>query len=111
MNINIKATKVTLTPAIKNFIYDKLASVSKFLKTEDKIYIELEVDKKHRSGQIHRVEIRISPHGYYAEAYGNDFYEAADLTIPKIKEQLIKAKDKKISVRRKVRKNLAKLSR
>lgn len=100
MNINIKATKMTLTPAIKSFVEEKLGTLSSFLKSEDKIRVELEFNKKHHSGLVFRAEVDVQPHGHYAEARGNDFYESFDLMIPKIKEQLAKEKDRIISKRR-----------
>ena len=100
MNINIKATKTTLTPSIKRFIQDKLDIISKFIREEDKIHVEVEADKKHNSGLVFRAEILIHPHGYYADARGEDFYSAMDAATLKIKEQLAKAKDKKVSQRR-----------
>lgn len=100
MNINIKATKTTLTPAIRDYVADKLRQISKFIKEEDKVRVELELDKKHNSGLIFRAEIDIQPRGHYADARGNDFYEAMDLVIPKMKEQLSKEKDKRVSLRR-----------
>lgn len=100
MNINIKATNTTLTPSIKDFINEKLDIISKFIKPEDKIRVELEVDKKHNSGLVFRCEVDIQPHGHYAEARGNDLYEAMDLVIPKISRQLAREKDKKVSLRR-----------
>jgi putative sigma-54 modulation protein len=104
MNLNIKATKTTLTPLDKAFIEEKLQTLCKFIRPEDKIRVELEVDKKHSSGLIFRAEIDILPHGHYAEARGNDFYEAMDLMLPKIKEQLTKEKDKRVSLRRRKKK-------
>lgn len=103
MNINIKATKTTLTPSIKQFVEDKLASIGRFLGPEDKIHVELELNKKHQTGLVFRAEIDIQPHGHYAEARGNDFYEAFDLVVPKIKEQLLKQKEKRLARRRKLR--------
>ncbi|MBL8030008.1 MAG: ribosome-associated translation inhibitor RaiA [Candidatus Doudnabacteria bacterium] len=103
MNLNIKATNTTATPAIKQFIEEKLSSLEKFLRPEDKIRVELEVSKKHHTGLVHRAEIDIQPHGYYADSRGVDFYAAMDLVMPKIKEQLVKQKDKKVSERRKVK--------
>ncbi len=103
MNINIKATKTTLTPSIKQFVEDKIQSLETFIKSEDKIRVELEVDKKHSSGKIYRAEVDIQPHGHYAEAFAEDFYAAFDLVMPKIKEQLAKQKDKRVSLRRRGR--------
>jgi putative sigma-54 modulation protein len=100
MNISIKATKTTLTPAINEYITEKLAFLDKFLKSEDKVRVEVEVDKKHKTGLVFRAEIEIQPHGQFAEARGEDLYAAIDMAAPKIKEQLAKAKDKKISQRR-----------
>lgn len=101
MNINIKATNTTLTPAIKQDIEKKLTALSKFLKPEHKLYVEVEVLKKHKSGLTQRVEVNIKPSNMYAEAVGADFYEALDLVVPKIKEQLVKNKDKALTSRRK----------
>jgi ribosomal subunit interface protein len=100
MNITIKATKTTLTESTKTYIRQKLETLENFIRPEDKIRVELEVDKKHSSGLIFRAEIDIQPHGHFAEARGNDFYEAFDLLIPKIKEQITREKDKQVSLRR-----------
>src|SRR5262245_8153079 len=100
MNLNIKATHTTLTEAIKTDIEDKLQFLEKFLRPEDKVHVELEEDRKHVSGRFSRVEISIQPRGLYAEANGNDFYEAMDLAVPKVKEQLTRTKDKRVSLRR-----------
>lgn len=103
MRISFKATNTTLTPAIKNFIEEKIEGLSKFLKPEDKIHVELEVSKRHQKGMFNRAEIDIRPGGYYAESYGLDFYSAMDTVLPKIKEQLTKAKGKKLSKIKKAR--------
>lgn len=100
MNLTIKATKTTLTPSIKSEFEGKLSVLEKFLRSEDKIHAEFEVDKKHKSGKLFRVEVTIHPHGHFAESNGTDFYEALDLVIPKIKQQLVKSKDKRITKRK-----------
>lgn len=100
MNIIIKATQTTLTDSITNTIHEKLESLEKFLKPEDKIHVEVDAESKHVTGEVYRAEITVQPRGYYAEASGTDFYEALDKVIPKIKQQLVKEKDKQISERR-----------
>lgn len=102
MNINIKATNTTVTPAIRANIEEKLMVLDPFLKPEDVVHVELSVDTRHKSGEVQRVEIRITPQGYYAESSENDFYEALDSVLPKIREQLTKTKDKRVSLRRKL---------
>lgn len=111
MKINIKATNTTLTPAIKSFVEDKLQSLSKFLKPENKLHVELEVDKKHKSGDVFRVEINILPNMFYAEAVGQDFYAALDVALPKIKEQLMKEKDRRLTKRKDAARSAARLKR
>ena len=102
MNISIKATNTTLTDAIRSNVEDKLSALENFLKPEDKIHVEIVEDTKHHSGQYSKVEVRITPHGHYAEANGNDFYEAMDMVLPKIKSQLTKNKEKGLSLRRRL---------
>lgn len=102
MNLNIKATNTTLTEAIRTDIENKLQVLEKFLRPEDKVNVELAEDTKHTSGRFSRAEVHIKPRGLYAEANGNDFYEAMDLVVPKIREQLTRDKDKRISLRRRL---------
>ena len=102
MNITIKATNTTLTDAIRSNISGKLEVLQKFLRPENNIHVELAEDIKHKSGEFFRVDVSISPSGVYARARANDFYEAIDLVLPKLTQQLSKNKDKKISLRRKL---------
>ncbi len=102
-NINIKATNTTITPAINDYVAKHIKTLVKFLREENDVHVELEVDPKHQSGPKFRAEITVLPRpGAYAEARGEDLYEAVDLCIPKIKEQLMKRKDKRVSQRRKL---------
>ncbi len=100
MNINYKGTHASLSENDQNYIEDKINGLGRLVKPADNVFVEVQMDAKHKSGLVFRLEISINPPQFYAEARGNDFYEALDLVIPKIKEQLAKQKDKKVSLRR-----------
>jgi ribosomal subunit interface protein len=102
MEINIKATNTTLTPGIREDIENKLTFLEEFLKDGEIVHVELSVDAHHKSGDVQRAEVRIQPHGHYAEASAEDFYIAMDKVAEKIKEQVSREKDKKVSLRRKL---------
>lgn len=100
MNLNIKATKTSLTPSLQEEIEKKLSVLEDFLRPEDKVQVEIEARASKDNSQEFRAEITIRPIGVYADAAGADVYEALDLAVPKVKHQLIKSKDKKVSERR-----------
>lgn len=100
MNLNIKATKTTLTPSLQEEIEKKLSILEDFLHSEDKVYVEIEARASKDNSQEFRAEIVVRPSGLFADASGSDVYEALDLAVPKVKHQLVKSKDKKVSERR-----------
>lgn len=103
-SINIKATHTALSNSVEHYVEKKLEKLDKYLGEASKVQVELEHGKD-KSGQKYRAEITIIPHqshkGIYADARGNDFYEAIDLCMPKIKEQVMKQKDRWVTERRK----------
>lgn len=97
--INFKNTEVD--DAARNYFTEMIGKLDNFLHEENVVHGELELESAHRTGPFHRAEISIMPNSeIYAEAHGNDFFEAIDLLMPKIKEQLSRHKDKIISERR-----------
>lgn len=101
MNLNIKATGMSLTPAIEADVKEKLKNIESFLHSEDQVHVELAVEDRKSEGKVFRAEVSISPDGNYAESEGSTLYEAVDLVVPKIRQQLTKRKDKSVSLRRK----------
>lgn len=102
MNLNIKATKTTLTESLQQEIERKLAVLEDFLKPEDKVYVEVEARASKDNSQEFRAEVTIKPANHHADSAGSDIYEAIDLVIPKIRQQLTRDKDKKVSLRRRL---------
>ena len=103
MNMSIKGTNLDLTPAVKKYVDEKIGALEKYIKGDAvETKVELERDRKHRSGEVFRAEVMIVAGGKLmrAEADGMDIYAAIDLVIPKIKEQVSKFKDKRSTLER-----------
>lgn len=91
MTINTKATGITLTPAISEYIEKKVNMLDKFFRGTENVLINVEVGKTtrhHKSGNIFRAEIHIIAGGeeYYAVTETEDLYAAID----KVKDDIVR---------------------
>jgi ribosomal subunit interface protein len=107
MNITIKTTNISLTPAIKDYIEKKVLSLEKFIhdKTEN-IRAEIEVGKishHHKSGDIFRAEARIffKGHEIYVVSEKDDLYASLDEMKAKAERECTTLKDKKLTLAKK----------
>lgn len=83
MQINTKATNITITPAISEYVEKKINMLEKFFRGASDVLVNVEVGrttKHHKSGDIFRAEIHVIVSGqeYYAEAETEDLYAAID---------------------------------
>jgi ribosomal subunit interface protein len=100
-NVNLKVTHTVLSTSVKEYAQKNIDKLQKYLRPENKVHIELGAEAKNRDGLRYRAEITIMPKSeVYADAYGHDLFEAIDLLMPKVKEQLMRMKDKRVSERR-----------
>ncbi len=90
---------MSLTPSVKQYVNEKIGNLGKYIVATD-AKVELDRDKHHKSGQVFRAEVMLLVGGKLmrAETTGEDIYSAIDLVIPKIKEQIGKFKDKKMTL-------------
>ena len=108
MRVNIKATNMVLTSALKNFIVQKISNLDKFISHSDagiQAWVEIGLTTKgQKSGDIYRAEIQIPvPHfdrTVRVEARHTDLYTAIENAKDLMKMELQKTKDKKISLSR-----------
>lgn len=106
MQISIKATNMELTPAIRDFTEKKVGGLGKFIGRADgaiKAFVEVGMTTRHHStGNIFRAEIQITiprvEQGIRTEALNDDLYTAIEDAKDQMKLELIKVKDKKISL-------------
>ncbi len=105
MNISIKATNIELTPAISDYVTNKVKPLEKFVgsvKKDAEVQAWVEVGKTtnhHEQGDIFRAEIQIrAPHAsLIAKAESEDLYAAIDKVRDEMQREIKKAHGKKIT--------------
>lgn len=107
INLNIKATNIELTPAIKSYVEEKIAMLEKFVNPDDtSAHADVEVGKTtdhHQSGDdLFRAEINIHIAGsnLRAVAKEGDLYAAIDVAKDETARRLRKTKEKKTDTTR-----------
>jgi len=110
MKTKIKATNVELTPYLEELVKEKMADIAKLLRGEKVLIAEIEVgltSKHHQKGDIYRAEIQIEVPGKLLRAVSEkeDFRSSLTDAKDEIEKQIIKHKDKKITDKRRVKKD------
>lgn len=90
MKINKKATNISFTPAISEYIEKKLSMLDKFFRDNDEVLVNIEVGKisrHHKQGDVFRAEIQIvaNRQTYYAVSETEDLYAAID----EVKDEIV----------------------
>jgi len=106
MQINIKATNLELTPAIREYIEIKIGSLKRFLKRfEDKSEIEVFVEiarttRHHHKGNVFYAEVTFSIGKKIFRAEHSDWNirVAIDRVKDKLQEEIKKYKETKLKI-------------
>ena len=93
MQINVRGDKVTVTPAIKKYIDEKLAKLDKYFENPDEIKTSVIIKVKNKEQSI-EVTVPTSKFTLRAEEIHSDLYAAIDLVIDKLERQVRKNKTK-----------------
>ena len=106
MNIKIKTTGISLTPAISEYADKRLIKISKIIGGDPSYICDLELAKTtnhHKNGDIFRAEMHIVGKGkdLYASAEDADLYAAIDAMRDEIIRELHASKGKSLSFVRK----------
>ena len=91
MQINVRGDKVTVTPAIKKYIEEKLAKLDKYFENPDEIKASVVIKVKNKEQSI-EVTVPTSKFTLRAEEMHADLYAAIDLVIDKLERQVRKNK-------------------
>lgn len=107
MQINIKGTRIELTPAIYDYVHKKISSIDKYIDRDHSGAIaQVEVGKNtehHKAGNIFRAEVHITGAGLdlYAVSEMEDLYAAIDTVKDEIVRNASQLKDKRETLTRK----------
>ena len=93
MKLNIRGEKMTVTPAMKSYITEKLAKMDKYFENPEEISTNVLVKVKGLE-QIIEVTALTKRFTLRAEESNEDFYAAVDLVINKLERQIRKNKDR-----------------
>lgn len=104
---NIKATGISLTPAISDYVSKKVAMLSKFISSDDQSAMaDVEVGKStghHKAGDVYRAEInlRIAGKQLRAVAEKENLYSAIDSMKDEISRELTSHKTRQFTMLKK----------
>lgn len=93
MKLNIRGEKVTVTPAMKSYITEKLSKMDKYFENPEEINANVLVRIKGLE-QIIEVTALTKRFTLRAEESNEDFYAAVDLVVAKLERQIRKNKDR-----------------
>ena len=102
---NIKATNIELTPAIREYVEEKLASLDELLPSDPSIMADVEVGKTthhHQKGDVMRCEVNLQVPGALlrVEKTEKDLYKAIDKVKDHLVQSINRHKEKLIDRRR-----------
>ena len=105
MKIQMKATGLKLTPAIKEYVQVKVDMLEKYLGDIKPTNCDFEIElttKHHLKGEIFRAEINLSVPGELlrVEKLEKDMYKAIDKVKDHMARNIKKYKEKKTSVKK-----------
>ena len=108
MKISIQATRLELTPALREYVEAKLGSVGKLLQHFERageltLFVEVaRTTKHHRHGEVYYAEVtlRVPRQTIRIEEYDADIREAVDRVKDRLKIDIAKLKERREERRR-----------
>jgi putative sigma-54 modulation protein len=106
MKINIKATKIELTPKLREYAEEKMNKLEQYLGGIQVLHCDVELGKSlgsHQRGEIYRAEVNLELPGELirVEKTEKDVLKAIDKVKDHLARSIRKYKDKKIFEKRK----------
>ncbi len=105
MKLDIKSTNLELTPAIRDYVEQKMSMVEKYLGSQDVIQCDIELElttNHHHKGNIFRAEVnlQLAQELLRVERTEDDLYRAIDKVKDHLADVINKYKEKRLARRR-----------
>lgn len=96
MNLKISGHHVELTPALREYVQNKLERIRRHFDNVIDITVTLAVDANTEKDKRQRAEINLHMRGkdLHVESEAQDMYAAIDLLMDKLDRQVLRHKDK-----------------
>ncbi len=96
MNLKISGHHVELTPALREYVQNKLERIRRHVDNVIDITVTLAVDANTEKDKRQRAEINLHMRGkdLHVESEAQDMYAAIDLLMDKLDRQVLRHKDK-----------------
>lgn len=92
MQINITGHHVDLTPALRDYVNNKMQKIQKHFANITNVHVILSIDKKFQ--QKAEARLNVAKAEIVAESESENMYAAIDLLIDKLDRQVLKHKEK-----------------
>ncbi len=91
MNLNVSGHHLDITPAIRSYVGDKLARVTRHFDQVIDVHVILSVDKMRQKAEC---TLHVRGKDIHCESEEEDLYAAIDLLVDKLDRQVLKYKGK-----------------
>src|SRR6266581_2412171 len=91
MNLNVSGHHVDVTPAMREYVTDKLIRITRHFDHVIDVNVILSVEKLKQKAEIN---LHVAGRDLFAESIEPDMYAAIDILIDKLDRQILKHKDK-----------------
>ncbi len=98
MNINLVHRGLELTPAIKAYVEEKMATLQKFMEDIEQMDVEVGMSTHHHTGNVFLCRVNVVVHGEVirVEREEADLYKAIDKVRDHLRETLAQAKKREL---------------
>jgi ribosome hibernation promoting factor len=92
MNLNVSGHHLEVTPALRDYVRDKLGRVTRHFDHVIDAHVVLSVDKLRQKAEV---TLHVRGKDIHCACEDQDLYAAIDLLIDKLDRQVLKYKDKR----------------